>query len=91
MGIGNLFAVFPSGQIGRPVIYRFVDRSGPVASEKATLGIDQPGQCLKKPGYLWISVDIKRCLALRDKWQISADTWRVECIWWISMTVYRYL
>jgi len=58
MSIGNLFAVFPSGQIGRPVIYRFVDRSGPVASEKAALGIHQPGQFLKKPGYLWISVDI---------------------------------
>jgi hypothetical protein len=51
-------AVFPSGQIGRSVIYRFVDRSGPVASEKAALGIDRPGQCLKKLGYLWISVDI---------------------------------
>jgi len=45
-----LHAVFPSGQIGHPVIIRLVDRSGPVTSEKAALGIDQPGHCLKSLG-----------------------------------------
>jgi hypothetical protein len=35
--------VFRSGQIDRPVIYRFIDRSDAVIILKAALGIDVPG------------------------------------------------
>jgi hypothetical protein len=36
-------AVFRSGQIDRPVIYRFAVRSDAVTVSKAALGINRPG------------------------------------------------
>ena len=40
-------AVFPSGQIGRPIICRSIDRSGLATFRKAVLGIDRPGLVLR--------------------------------------------
>jgi len=50
--------VFQSGQIDRPAIYRFVDRSDAVIILKAALGIDEPGFMWQISSVLTEPIDI---------------------------------